>query len=236
MYDFTHQWQMEVLLDTDLHLDEYVVDREIFVEGRAGSQLKLKLTNSSDETVMFVPSVDGLSIYDEQPASLNSHGIIAAPASETIVDVWAVSREPLTFVGNKTFEKRSGKVTDNVGVFGCLVFRKRLIPEYETADIMKMSSSYSETDVVYAVADDAIPLASMVNNYAMITPLRAANVDKAHYSNVFVKRDANYPDGVMTMYYDSQRGLEKRGVKLKYKTPHVPDAFPVSRGLWNNAN
>ena len=233
MYDFTHQWQMEVLANNSV-ADEYEVNDSIFVEGRKGSQLKLKLTNSSDDECMFIPSLDGLSVYDEQPANLNSRGVVLAPLSSSIVNIWAVSNEPLEFVGNKSFDKRTGKGTDNVGVVGCIVFRKRMWESIAHPTIEDCyRSNFDSSDVVYTSSATAASATAdnlmLSNNYANVVTNWPGY--QSAYDDVFVKRDASYPDGVMTIYYDSARGLEKRGIQLKYKTPHTPDPFPVAKGM-----
>jgi len=235
MYDFTHQWQMEIIANGSM-TDEYEVNDGVFVEGRKGSLLALRLTNNSDESVMFVPSLDGLSIYDEKPASINSNGIILSPRETSIVDRWAVSNDSLEFVGGKSFEKRSGKGTDNIGVIGCVVFRDRIRPDITAAKINALvepsvSAAYVSSDIVYDTGPRATMNTSLSNNYALTSSATIDTIGYESYKDYFVKRDASYPDGVMTVYYDSVRGLEKRGVVMKYKTPHTPDAFPVSKGM-----
>ena len=236
MYDFTHQWQLEVLAN-DTVTDEYEVRDSVFVEGRKGSQLKLRLTNDSDEPVMFVPSLDGLSIYDEQPASLTSRGVIVDPHKTVDISHWGVSNDVLEFVGNKSFEKRTGKGTDNVGVIGCVVFRKKnwvkLDNEIQTKfpGVLQTSTAASTTNFV-AYSSDPVMSASLSSSdpFAGQYSYSYKDLESSYDDDVFVKRDENYPDAFITIFYDSVRGLEKRGIVMKYKSPHTPDAFPVSRG------
>jgi hypothetical protein len=42
----------------------------------------------------------------------------------------------------------------------------------------------------------------------------------------FTERDADNPDAKMVLYYDNSKGLEKRGIVLKYKPNYCPDPFP----------
>jgi len=227
---------MEIIANGSM-TDEYEVNDGFFVEGRKGSLLALRLTNSSDESVMFVPSLDGLSIYDEKPASINSNGIILSPRETIIVDKWAISNDSLEFVGDKSFEKRSGRGTDNIGVIGCVVFRDRIRPDITAAKINALvdpsvSAAYVSSDIVYDATPKSTMLnTSLTNDYAIASTTSIDTIGYNSYKDYFVKRDTSYPDGVMTVYYDSVRGLEKRGVVMKYKAPHTPDAFPVSRGM-----
>jgi len=50
----------------------------------------------------------------------------------------------------------------------------------------------------------------------------------------FEKRDPKHPDAQVVIYYDTSRGLEKRGIVLKYKKNFAPDPFPSSPGYYNN--
>jgi len=50
----------------------------------------------------------------------------------------------------------------------------------------------------------------------------------------FEKRDTDHPDAQIVLYYDTSRGLERRGIVLKYKKNFAPDPFPNSPGYHNN--
>ena len=179
---------------------------------------------------MFVPSLDGLSIYDEKPASLTSNGVILGAYESVDISEWGISHEPLQFVGDKSFVSRSGKGTDNVGVVGCIVFRKKSQRSFTSSSNLQLASINTATPVIaYSNAKSDETTASP---YAQLSSYSYNDIiGNYDSSDVFIKRDENYPDALMTIYYDSARGLEKRGIKLKYKSPHVPSAFPASRSI-----
>ena len=69
-------------------LREYQHEGQIWVEGRKNSDFKIRLRNDGFCRVMAVPSIDGLSVMDGEPASYTSGGYIIDPRGHIDVPGW----------------------------------------------------------------------------------------------------------------------------------------------------
>lgn len=69
-------------------ITEYTHKEKTFVEGRLGSEFELELENASYQTVLMIPSVDGLSILDGTPAGDQSQGFVLKPKSTLKIPGW----------------------------------------------------------------------------------------------------------------------------------------------------
>lgn len=107
---------------------EYRKDGSTYIEAREGTSFSLRMRNNSGDRVLFVPTVDGLSIMNGEEGSYNSNGYIIRPYSSTTIDGWRRSdREVAEFYFSKpndSYRKRSGKGV-NLGSIGAAVFRER---------------------------------------------------------------------------------------------------------------
>lgn len=121
-------------------LKKYVHRDDVYVEGRKGSEYVLTFKNNSSHRVLMVASVDGLSVMDGKPASVDSTGYVVERWSTVTVPGWRIddgkvakfvfqpqgdSRD-LTYVEAL---KADGVDVDasNQGVIGCLVFPEKAV-------------------------------------------------------------------------------------------------------------
>lgn len=229
MQDFTHQFSVTIMINGTAS-DEYEQDQNTYIEGRQGSPFIIGLHNNSYERVYMVVSVDGLATTDGKAASSNSVGYVIDSYSSYPINRWYDNRL-FGFGDSRSHVQRTGKKTDNVGAIGVLVFREKpvVIHAFNAAQ-------YDDTEwKPYASTTDASwqyhPPTTTAGNESLTFDNLLLNIDKIGSYDDFVKRDPDNPDSFMTINYDSARGLEKRGIKLKYKTPHTNDPFPNSKAI-----
>lgn len=110
-------------------IQEYFHEGRTYVEGRDGSEFELEFRNDSNNTVMMIPSVDGLCTLDGQAAGSQSKGYIVKPWRNLIIPGWTLDS---TSAAKFQFEsKQTGQYVNqvtgtsaNAGVIGCIVFEE----------------------------------------------------------------------------------------------------------------
>ena len=121
--------EMEVLTSNGNVITEYHKKRNIYIEGRKGSEYSIRLTNKTSQKIMCILSVDGLDIVDGKPASHNSRGYILSAHQSTIIDGWRTDLENVRKFfftrEKKSYSKKSGQGTDNLGVIGLVAFQEK---------------------------------------------------------------------------------------------------------------
>lgn len=89
------------------------------------------------------------------------------------------------------------------------------------------ASPYRSTRGTRRITPSGVNLQEAGTGHGRITNFNTTQVD-------FDKRDPQHPDSQIVMYYDTSRGLERRGIVLKYKQNYAPDPFPSSPGYYSN--
>jgi hypothetical protein len=117
---------MEVLVNGK-PVQEYLHESKTYIEGKEGTEFSLRLKNNSGHRVLFVPTIDGLSVMDGKEASFNSRGYIVDSYSSDTIDGWRTSDDDVAkFFFSKlkeSYAAKSGK-SGNQGVIGCAVFEE----------------------------------------------------------------------------------------------------------------
>lgn len=124
-----NQVKMEVLTSNGNVITEYHKKGNTYIEGRKGSEYSIRLTNKTGQKIMCILSVDGLDIVDGKPASHNSRGYILSAYQSTIIDGWRTDLENVRKFfftrEKKSYSKKSGQGTDNLGVIGLVAFQEK---------------------------------------------------------------------------------------------------------------
>ena len=112
-------------------ITKYLHEGKTFVEGRRGSNFSIQFTNNFVTSVLAVPSVDGLSTLDGQPASEHSQGYIVAPHTTIEIPGWTLDPQNVAkfFFQHKQHSyaaKTTNTGTTNTGVIGLMVFGQGL--------------------------------------------------------------------------------------------------------------
>jgi hypothetical protein len=106
-----------------------------YVESREGQKFTLKIKNNSASRVLAVPSLDGLSTLDGEPATPHSRGYIIPAYTSVEIKGWRTSLEDINdFVfekkeSGKTYAEGTGNETTNCGVIAVKVFEEKQKPK-----------------------------------------------------------------------------------------------------------
>ena len=95
---YQNDYEVQVLVNNK-PVKEYLHNSKYFIEGRKDTSFKIKIKNNGFRRIIAVPTVDGLSVMDGKPASVNSSGYVIDGRSSMTVDGWRVSNDEVsTFV------------------------------------------------------------------------------------------------------------------------------------------
>jgi len=237
MRDSTNQFDLQILVN-DKPVHEYPhTDGYTYLEGRSGTNYSLKLVNDSYERVLFVPSVDGLSVLNGK--SDWEDGYVVEPRSQVVIPGWRRDNNvTAAFVfadARDSYTNRMGNGASNVGVIGAMVFREKPNLAYIGMAAMPtvFGSPTSATGMLRGIAQNAVQKSGINSLDAVDLGLGTGwgQDTTFHTQEVkFEKRDPNFPDALIALYYDSAKGLERRGINVKATTPVAPNPFPGYAG------
>lgn len=249
----------ELLTENDNSVTEYHKNSQTYVEGRKGSEYKIRIKNNNYFKVLVIPSVDGLSVMDGKPADYKSSGYILYPYETTVIEGW---RTDLDFIRkfiftrkNKSYSAKTEQGTSNLGVIGLAVFREKLSQTYtfnsvvsytpdmyscfnvsgnigNTLDNLSQNDSYSSSERSLSAGDFDKPFIGMVAT-AAATPTVGTGMGNKKESKVvtesFDRKDRPYI--TMQIFYYERKQLEKMGIVQTYRVnePQRPNPFPVEQ-------
>jgi hypothetical protein len=124
-----HDIEMVVLIK-DRPIYEYEHNNQYFVEGRAGSNYELQLTNHTSGRVEVILSVDGLSVIDGKEAGPHSRSYLIDCKSSLKVPGWLLdsgSAAKFAFAGKGNSYASQIDRGQNIGVIGALVYKEKSI-------------------------------------------------------------------------------------------------------------
>lgn len=125
-----NSYELEVLVNGK-PLPEYFHDFKSYVEGKKDSVFTIRLRNNSGERVLFVPTVDGLSVLDGKDGSFSSGGYIVSAYNSMVVDGWRLSDHKVAEFyfssPEDSYRERKNK-GNNLGSIGVAVFREKQRP------------------------------------------------------------------------------------------------------------
>ena len=107
---------------------EYYHQGSYYIEAKESTKFSLRMRNNSSNRVLFVPTVDGLSIMSGKEASFKSNGYIIDAHSSTTIDGWRTSDDKVAeFFFSSPKESYAKKISKggNLGVIGCAVFKEK---------------------------------------------------------------------------------------------------------------
>jgi hypothetical protein len=264
-----HDFEVEILVN-GRPIKTYNHRGQFFVEGRQGSAYELKIHNNTWGRVEVVPSVDGLSVMRDGPAGPDDSGYLVPSRSSIVIPGFRrnndVVAEFLFADKRDSYSAATGQGTENVGVIGLMVFKERVVYNYNITSIPNTwigsgHISGSGTGVPYngnpcfnvcdtsnnnvrniastlggssAASLDSVSVGSSMNsprlgNFELGTDW---GDEKSHHVREvsFDRENPHHPENIITIYYDSKRGLEKRGIRVgkpsRKKKPTTPNPFP----------
>lgn len=238
MRDFTNQWELAVKINGSPVTEYKHTDGLTYIEGRPGSKYVISIRNDSAERVCAIPAVDGLSVLDGNEAGLNSPGYIIDPFGTVDIPGWTLNQsEVASFefgtVG-QSYKVQSGRGASNVGVIGLMIFREKIHPAHTLRRVQLTASSYDGGTVKggwYGTGAESATMSATADSCAQsVGQEMGTGFGEAQTFNTskvsFTKRDPNFPDALIALYYDSARGLEKRGINVAHKGAGAANPFP----------
>lgn len=232
MRDTTNQFEIKILIKDRPVAEYYHTDGYTYLEGRGGSEYVLELVNHSYERVLMVPSVDGLSVLNGKTDW--DDGYVVDPHSSVRIPGWRrdnTKTAAFQFAdARESYTNRVGNGTSNVGVIGLMVYR-------EKQRVFHYASRGVSLNAFDSLGSGALLSKGMVgsNSIAAAAASAAPELGTGWGEDVsfnttevkFEKRDPNYPDAILALYYDSAKGLERRGIVVRttYSSGN-PNPFP----------
>lgn len=262
MWHSSHEHELVVLVK-DRPVTEYHHEGATYIEGRNGSNYELKLRNRTNRRVLYIPSVDGLSVLDGKQAGVKSPGYVVDPYGEITITGWKVDSETAAKFEFRphdgSYAAQSGKGVVNNGVIGVMVF-----PEKKAAEVFDTHFKG------LTLRGDPTPYWSNNTRYgsgeASLKALRAGAATQASFSAgiasaginsvlsqstntledtglgtgfgeattfvtrtvEFVRENEKNPSATLAVYYDTKKGLERRGIIVNRSRPTAaPNPFPA---------
>lgn len=228
-------------------ITEYRHEGLTFVEGRHRSEFELKIKNNHNGKRLFVPSVDGLSTVDGNPAGNDSLGFIVDPYEEVIIPGWMRNDETAAkfyfSLSQKeaSYSSKMGYGDQNNGVIGVRVFDEKPVyrgiapqpfpdpfPKGPSTPVdpwhQPMTWSSSQADghpgEVCSASFANVSLDSMQIGATAEVEAQSLGTGWGQDTD-FNTTKAEFEKGDhvsdLIIYYDTLRGLEARGVDVKRK-------------------
>lgn len=226
---------------------EYYHKGNYYIEGREGTRFSLRMKNNSGQRVLFVPTIDGLSIMDGKEGSFDSRGYIVNAYDATTIEGWRTSDEEVAeffFSSPKgSYAKKISK-GNNLGVIGCAVFKEKELP----AMMYYQSKMIGEGNTINPHKNlDISPSVTWKNNSLYSTTGSTVNCCFSSVSTpqglgtgfgqdkdspvitVSFTREPS-PSEIFSIFYNTRKNLESIGVEFKKPVYITPSAFPKEQG------
>lgn len=216
--------------DTGRTLENLPHKGESWIEGVPGHRYTVRLTNTSNQRVLAVLSVDGINAVSGETAATNQAGYVLGPYQSTEVNGWRKSLAEVAAFQFASFEQsyaaRTGR-PDNVGVIGVAVFTEKFTPPppaiaQPRRETMQKQAPKAAGRAAEAMADRAPAPASSLGT--------AHGARETSYAQrTTFERASTRPAQVTELRYDRRENLIAFGV-LPKPLPHhrrQPHAFPM---------
>lgn len=232
---YDHPVSLSLVDDSGAVLPVYGHRGQHWVPGQPGRGYRIRLSNSSDQRVLVVLSVDGVNAVTGQTAAPHQTGYVLNPWQTAEVDGWRKSmRETARFVFTDlpdSYASRTGR-PDNVGVVGIAVFTERMHhPVYPSYPVHAPPRPPVSPVRGRAIANEST--ATDAASAPVSVPQQRIGTGHGErswspVSNTHFVRASRHPIQVTEFRYDDESGLRAAGVLPRYPTPRpsAPRAFP----------
>lgn len=131
-------------------ITEYYHQGQVFVEGRAGSEYEVEVTNNTAGQIEAILSVDGLSVTDGKAAGQQSRGYLLESFQTLRVPGWTLDMQNVAkfaFSGkDKSYATQMTGDARNNGVIGIMAYAPKFVPPvYRQYPLMAYAASASAT-------------------------------------------------------------------------------------------
>jgi hypothetical protein len=202
---------------------EYEHNGTIWLEGDKGAEFTLRVRNGQAHRVLAVVSVDGLSVMNGKTASYKSGGYILEPHCSEDIPGWRLNLDEVARFFFATLGASYAAKMDkpaNIGVIGCAFFTE--MQTIEEAPSSAPGSYYEGAPMPPSRRSPAPPCPGPA---APELGTGFGKKTKHHVQQLEFDRASDGPDAVLSLRYDSRRGLEARGIVLA-PPPGEPNPFP----------
>lgn len=242
-----HDFEVEVLV-RGRPVKFFKHNGEFYIEGRQGSKYELKVYNNTWNRVEVVASVDGMSVMEDGLAGPQNSGYLIPARSSIVIPGFRRNNSAVAefkFGGKQdSYSNAMGEGTQNVGAIGFMFFKEKVVYRAPSLDswnntISTGSITVNSTDSMIFNSGSSGTLRHSSNNTAkgMISTADSFELgtewgdEIAHkVQEVQFIRETMHPDKIITVYYDSRRGLEARGIQVVQTTVRPtyekPNPFP----------
>ena len=229
---------------------EYYHKGNYYIEGREGTRFSLRMKNNSGQRVLFVPTIDGLSIMDGKEGSFDSRGYIVNAYDATTIEGWRTSDEEVAeffFSSPKgSYAKKISK-GNNLGVIGCAVFKEKEFPvmmyyqskmggsgvtltqtPLDLSPSVTWTSSSGSTSNLVSIGSTVNCCLSSVSAPQGLGTGFGQDKDSPVITVSFTREPS--PSEIFSVFYNTRKNLESIGVEFKKPVYVTPSAFPKEQG------
>jgi hypothetical protein len=210
---------------------EYVspVDRNLYIEGRRGSNFSILVENRGSSRILAIPSVDGLSVMDGKPAGSQSGGFILEARSSIVVPGWmfdGATAARFFFAGDagagdRSYVNQIGADAANRGVIGLIVIEEKELPRRPFPD---HGFAMASRGMLRAAPPSSTLSASASASAQSLGAGFGEATEFRTRAGAFRRGRVREP---MALYYDDERGLKRRGIDARRPAPVGPNPFPA---------
>lgn len=246
-----HDFEVEVLV-RGRPVKVFKHKGDFYIEGRRGSAYELKVYNNTWKPVEMVASVDGMSVMEDGQAGPHNSGYVIQPRSSIVIPGFRRNNDAVAeflFAGKgESYSTAMGHGSQNVGAIGFMFFKEKqyyashspLYPFASSSDSVVIGSTQGMTfnatsDMAKGMSrrvtsdTESVNVASTLDSFELGTDW--GNEIEHNVREVSFTRDnPDHPDKIITVYYDSRRGLEARGIQVVQTTSRPkydkPNPFP----------
>lgn len=214
------EFEMEIVVNGK-PVKEFSHAGKSFVEGLPDSAFTIKLKNNTAQRALFVPSVDGLSAIDGQPAKEEGGGYVVGPGSSYEIVGWRTSlEEARKFVfaekkSGQTYTEKTGHGTENCGTVSVKVFKEKThwTPFLNTITVPCDSSvNWNTTTSTLSVNTSGNMNVSAVSSTGFDLGTKMGTTQQSIVKEVEFEKSKESTE--LTVYYASLSGLVSLGVDV----------------------
>ena len=224
--------------DSGQWLPEYPYRGQHWVPGTPGHRYAVRLTNTSNERVLVVLSVDGVNAVSGETADPAQAGYVLAPWQSTEINGWRKSLDDVAqFVFTDlpdSYAARTGR-PDNVGVIGIAVFREARAIAYAPPSPPMVRDQ--ERSAAQSSAKAAAPAAESAATDSAYGGIARQAIGTGHGEREWspvgqtdFQRASTRPAQVVQLRYDDVDTLASLGIvprPHRYWSHDEPEAFPA---------
>ncbi len=213
--------------------------QQLWIEGSAGQEYTVNITNRCPTRLLAIVSVDGLNVLNGQKASFDQTGYVVAPHSNTSITGWRkTSNNTAAFYFTYPGDSYGARVNkaENLGVIGAAFFLEKEYPrpqynEYETSRSMPYPSSPMAPGAAAPSARGNFNAdsSSLAKSEQSLGTGYGRDID-SRISKTEFERSTVQPIFTTQVRYESRDNLIRMGAirepRYYNSRPSGPDAFP----------